>query len=115
LFANNLRHIFSTFSIQASMTDSNHERLHAIVEGHVQGVGFRSFVFETAYLFRLTGWVRNRWDETVEVIAEGERGTLEKLLATLRQGPRSAWVSRVNEEWLPATGEFTDFRLRPTE
>src|SRR5512137_1868185 len=97
------------------MTDTNHARLHAIIEGRVQGVGFRSFVFESAYLFELNGWVRNRWDESVEVVAEGERSILEKLLSALRKGPSSAWVSHVSEEWLPATGEFTDFRIRSTE
>jgi acylphosphatase len=41
-------------------------RLHARVEGRVQGVGFRYFVLETAQELGLSGWVRNRWDESVE-------------------------------------------------
>jgi len=89
-------------------------RLHAIVEGRVQGVGFRYFVEENAYQLNLTGWVRNRWDGTVEVLAEGDRQTLEKFLSFLHRGPRAAYVSTVEVVWLPATGEFTRFSVRVT-
>jgi acylphosphatase len=53
------------------VTETNHACLHAIVEGRVQGVGFRYFVLEVAELLGIYGWVRNRWDDTVEVLAEG--------------------------------------------
>jgi len=90
-------------------------RLHATVEGRVQGVGYRYFVQETADLLGLSGWVRNRWNGDVEVVAEGDRQTLEKLLTALQRGPRAAYVARVTTEWLPATGEFGSFRVRYTE
>ena len=89
-------------------------RLHATVEGRVQGVSYRAFVEHHAYLLRLTGWVRNRWDGTVEVLAEGEPGELEKLLAALYRGPRAADVSNIELEWQPATGEFSSFSVRMT-
>ncbi len=89
-------------------------RLHAIVEGRVQGVGFRAFVEQSAQLLDLRGWVRNRWDDTVEVLAEGERQSLEQLLAGLRRGPRASNVTEVRFEWLPATGEFHYFSVRMT-
>lgn len=90
-------------------------RLHAIVEGRVQGVGYRAFVDQTAHTLNLRGWVRNRWDGSVEVLAEGERQTLENLLAALYRGPRSSNVTRLQIEWLPATGEFGGFWVRMTE
>lgn len=96
------------------MAEKEMSRLHAIVEGRVQGVGFRAFVMDVAEMLPVTGWVRNRWDETVEVVAEGERPVLEKLLAALRRGPSAAYVSRVQEEWSAATGEFRDFRVKGT-
>jgi acylphosphatase len=89
-------------------------RLHAIVEGRVQGVGYRYFVVESAEPLGLSGWVRNRWDETVEVTAEGPRPALEKLVEALARGPRSAYVSTVKADWEPATGEFTGFYVRAT-
>jgi acylphosphatase len=90
-------------------------RLHAIVQGLVQGVGFRYFVLDRAADFGLTGWVRNRWDGSVEVTAEGARPGLEALLNALYRGPRNADVRGVQPEWLPASGEFSDFSLKRTE
>ncbi len=52
-------------------------RLHAEVFGEVQGVGFRAFVLRRAMGLGLTGWVRNRFDGSVELIAEGSRVALE--------------------------------------
>jgi acylphosphatase len=89
-------------------------RLHATIEGRVQGVGFRAFVEDNAIRMDLTGWVRNRWNGAVEVIAEGERQDLEKFLAVLRRGPRAAFVTDISYEWLEASGEFSHFSVRMT-
>jgi acylphosphatase len=88
-----------------------HKRLHAQVSGHVQGVNFRYYTRVTANEIGLTGWVRNRTDGTVEVIAEGTQQQLEKFLRFLNRGPVSAIVSHVHTDWLPATGEFADFQI----
>ena len=88
------------------------QRLHAVVEGYVQGVGFRAFVVDQANRIRVMGWVRNRWDNSVEVCAEGEPAELELLLAALRRGPTPANVREVQVEWQAATGEFSGFRMR---
>jgi len=90
-------------------------RLHAVVVGHVQGVGFRNFVQNTAIELNLTGWVRNRWNGDVEVQAEGERQALAKLSTVLHRGPRSALVIDVREEFETASGEYSRFSVRPTE
>jgi acylphosphatase len=89
-------------------------RLHAIVAGRVQGVGFRAFVIDEASDLGVTGWVRNRWDATVEVVAEGDRATLDRLLGALRRGPPAAYVTQVETDWQAATGEFTRFYVRST-
>ena len=94
--------------------EKRNARLHAIVEGTVQGVGFRYFVQDVANRFSVTGWVRNRWDGTVEVLAEGERSQLEQLLAALRRGPRSAQVTGVNFTWQEFSGELSGFRIKQT-
>ncbi len=86
-------------------------RLHARVEGRVQGVGFRYFVQESATYLGVSGWVRNRWDESVEVVAEGERAALERLLDALRRGPRMSFVSNVQVEWGEGTGKFVRFTV----
>ena len=96
------------------MTDDELTQLHAIIEGRVQGVGFRYFVEEYAVDLGLTGWVRNCWDGSVEVRAEGNQPALDRLLTAVQRGPRSAFVTNVKTEWQPATGEFASFRVRPT-
>jgi len=89
--------------------DRSLQRLHARIEGRVQGVGFRYFVLTEAQKLGLTGWVANRVDGQVEVLAEGEHETLEKLLAVLHEGPRGALVMGVRYEWGDASGEFDHF------
>ena len=89
-------------------------RLHATIEGRVQGVSFRYFVVEQAQRLALKGWVRNRYDGSVEVIAEGLRFDLDQLLLALNSGPPMANVTQVTSEWLPTTGEFTSFWMRST-
>jgi len=96
------------------MPDESKTRLHAIVEGSVQGVGFRMFVVDIAQRLGLTGWVRNRWDDTVEVIAEGEPTSLDTLIKALNRGPHMAVVTKVTPQWGAATGEFHQFWIRQT-
>jgi acylphosphatase len=94
------------------MVDPEIVRLHALVEGRVQGVGFRAFVVNQANSLRLTGWVRNRLDDSVEVLAEGEKTVLDRFLTSLKRGPTAAWVREVIVEWGHATGDFSEFSMR---
>lgn len=91
---------------------SGGERLHAVVAGRVQGVGFRYWTVRQAQRLELTGWVRNLPDGRVEVVAEGPRAELEMLLDALRDGPGHSLVSSVTPEWLAASGEFGGFAVR---
>ena len=96
------------------MTDSKKMRLHVVVRGRVQGVGFRAFVVENGLAVGATGWARNRWDGSVEVVAEGSRDNLNALLAVLRRGPRMSNVTELEQEWKPASGEFRSFGVKST-
>jgi len=71
---------------------------YVAVLGRVQGVGFRWFVRERARALGLTGWVRNRQDGSVEVLAEGSDAALRELRALLRAGPSGAKVSAVQDQ-----------------
>ncbi len=92
--------------------DKNTVRLHAVVYGYVQGVNFRASAQHEARVRDLTGWVRNQWDETVEVIAEGPRTVLEDFERYLHQGPSAAEVEDVEVTYSEATGEFSGFNIR---
>jgi acylphosphatase len=87
-------------------------RLHAIVEGRVQGVGYRDFVATHARRLHITGWVRNVADGRVELIGEGEDTALAHLVLMLEKGPALARVDEVTTTMSAPTGEFTDFRVR---
>ncbi len=91
---------------------ADHIRLHAIVSGIVQGVNFRYYTSRQAESLGVTGWVANRADDTVEIIAEGGRPALQSLLDWLHHGPPSATVMGVQVDWTRATDEFTSFRVR---
>ncbi len=75
----------------------------------MQGVGYRMFVIEEARRLDLTGWVRNRSDGTVEVVAEGLPSDLDELLTSLRSGPHHGYVSDIESSTVPATGEYKQF------
>jgi acylphosphatase len=96
------------------MIDEPYSRIHATVTGRVQGVSFRYYVLDQAEKLDLLGWVRNRWNGSVEVTAEGSRQNLELLLHRLRSGPPMATVTDVDFEWLSKTGEFVDFQIKKT-
>ena len=96
------------------MIEPRQVRLRATVEGRVQGVGFRYFVQERAVFLGLSGWVRNRWNGTVEVIAEGPQADVEILLKALQRGPHAGTTQNVKYDWHEATGEFISFRIRQT-
>lgn len=73
--------------------------LHAVVHGDVQGVGFRYFVQRCARETGLAGWVRNRPDGSVELVAEGSKAALQRLLEQVSRGPGLAEVGRVDADW----------------
>ena len=74
--------------------------LHFLIQGRVQGVGFRWFVHREASELELRGWVRNTEDGDVEVVASGTAEDLAELRASLRRGPRGSRVDRLIEHHL---------------
>lgn len=88
------------------------EELYAVVRGRVQGVGFRYFVVEEAARLGLRGYARNESNGDVEVLAQGPRLALERLLSLLRQGPPAAYVSDVQVIWREPTEHVSGFHVR---
>jgi len=87
-------------------------RLHIFIFGNVVGIGFRSWVLALARRERLLGWVRNTREGTVEIVFEGEREKLRKVLSFCKRGPITARVSHIEIEWGDYTGEFSRFEVR---
>ena len=87
------------------------QRLHVVIAGEVQGVGFRYFIVDAARRLGVTGWVRNRADGSVELTAEGDRPQLDRLVEAARRGPRGAHVDRIDIEWGEARQDLGPFEL----
>jgi len=87
-------------------------RLHLVIRGRVQGVGFRFSAYDEAKELGLAGWVCNLPNGDVEIVAEGSRENLQMLAAWAHLGPPSAHVTDLREEWSDFTGEFKDFQIR---
>ncbi len=87
------------------------ERLHGVIHGDVQGVGFRYHLIREAHALGLHGWVRNRDDGTVEFAAEGSHPDLERLKRAAERGPRMGHVDRVDADWSTAMGGLDAFDI----
>ena len=87
-------------------------RVHIMVRGRVQGVGFRYFTASRARALGLSGSARNLPTGGVEVIAEGERSALEALIRALREGPPGADVRDLEVDWDEAPPREREFTIR---
>lgn len=83
-----------------------------VVRGRVQGVGFRFFTEESAHREGLHGWVTNRADGTVEVLAEGDRDSLVRFEGRLWLGPPGARVDDVEVDHVTPSGRTGGFSIR---
>ena len=88
---------------------NNQSRVRLLIEGRVQGVFFRVSAVEQAARLGIKGWVRNRRDGSVELLAEGEDAAVDALVSWCRHGPPRARVDRVQVERQDYQGEFRAF------
>ena len=86
-------------------------RVHLIVEGRVQRVWFRESTRIKATELQIKGWVKNRSDGTVEIIAEGLEENIIKFVEWCREGPPYAVVSKITEYPRDFINEFDSFNI----
>lgn len=82
------------------------------IRGRVKGVGYRWTMATQARQLQLSGWVRNRFDGSVEAVVAGELTAVQQLINWAHRGPESASVESV--EVFESAGQFTGFEQRPT-
>jgi acylphosphatase len=87
-------------------------RATIIIQGLVQGVGYRFFAIEQAKRFNIRGFTKNLVNGNVEVVAEGDEGAVKGLIEQLKIGPVSAHVSAIDVQWHDSELGFTDFDIR---
>jgi acylphosphatase len=87
--------------------------VHLRITGYVQGVYFRGWTAEQACALRITGWVRNRRDGSVEALFHGAAGDVAAMIELCRHGPPAAKVAAV--DIIAESGETVDgFNILPT-
>ncbi|MFC1877643.1 acylphosphatase [Thermodesulfobacteriota bacterium] len=89
----------------------NMVRAHAIITGRVQGVFFRMETQRAARSHRVSGWVRNKMDGSVEAVFEGDEANVKSTLVWCQEGPPHARVSHVDVTWQDYTGEYETFEV----
>ncbi|MBI4065385.1 acylphosphatase [Candidatus Gottesmanbacteria bacterium] len=87
------------------------KRIRIIISGDVQGVGFRAWVVAQAQDLGCVGWVKNRDDGAVEIVAEGKHIHLEQLIKSCHSGPAMASVKALIVNWGKSTNEFVIFEV----
>jgi len=80
-----------------------------IISGQVQAVGYRFFAERVANQLGICGYVKNLWDDTVEVYAIGDEASLEELKRHLAEGPRGARVTGIEESETPVNSRYSRF------
>ena len=88
---------------------SSYKRMRVRFEGRVQGVGFRYTVASLSSSYSVTGYVRNEFDGSVEVIAEGTEATLFEFLDAILQSGLKRYITNHSIDWFPAKNEFSCF------
>ncbi|MFH1072129.1 MAG: acylphosphatase [Nanoarchaeota archaeon] len=88
------------------------KRVHLLITGNVQSVGFRWFVQRTARQLEITGWVKNRTDSSVEAVAEGKPDAIKEFINTCRKGPGYSNVENVVVDEEKYEGNFERFEIR---
>lgn len=88
------------------------KQLHLIVSGRVQGVGFRYFAQRNALAQQITGWVRNRTDGTVEIVAEGDDKQIDSYLSSIKLGCPFSSVDSVIVKEEKATNNYHSFSIK---
>jgi acylphosphatase len=87
------------------------KRVQLIVKGRVQGVFFRASAQREARRLGVTGWVKNRADGSIEIVAEGEEDAIKEFVGWSNHGPTAARVDQVDVRWRGYTGEFSEFSI----
>lgn len=91
---------------------ANLKRAKIVVNGLVQGVGFRYFVIRQAQKLGLTGYTKNLFSGEVLTEVEGDEGLIYELVKELKVGPSHAHVKSCAVEWSEYQGEFNSFDIR---
>jgi acylphosphatase len=86
--------------------------LKMLIEGRVQGVGFRRFIFRNARMLNISGYVKNNPDGKVEVLAIGENDAMADFIKSAKKGPGFAWVYNITYQEIELENNYDSFEIK---
>ena len=99
-------------SVKVTIEVNQKMQRYILISGVVQGVGFRHFTRQNAIKLGVHGYAKNLPNGKVEVVAEGDKATLDEFVSLLRKGPSASKVEDVKVEARPHSGEYTSFGVK---
>ena len=94
------------------MSQKNIETYNLLLSGRVQGVGFRYFAEARAARYNIKGYVRNIYDNKVEIICQGEPGNLDKFILEIKNGPSFCRITKVDMEKIIDAPVYDVFEIK---
>ncbi len=85
--------------------------VHISIRGRVTGVFFRAAAQREARRLGVTGWVRNRNDASIEILAEGDEDAVKEMIGWAHHGPSAARVDNVDVRYRSFSGDYSDFQI----
>lgn len=86
--------------------------IQAVFQGKVQGVGFRATVRRYALHYGIKGYVTNKSDGTVEVVAQSDQEVLDRFLNSIKEFPRGARIKECRVTNFVSSETFSNFVIR---
>lgn len=86
--------------------------MELLVSGRVQGVGFRYFALQTAQIYQMHGYVQNRVNGSVKIIAQGKPAHIQAFIAAIKAGPSRGFIDSVQLSPITAAIQYQDFHVR---
>lgn len=90
----------------------SNKAIKANIKGRIQGVGYRADTHKKATQLGINGYVRTTSGNEIEVLAEGEKENLEKLIEFLEEGPTGAEIEKFDVEWIEPENEYFRFTIK---
>jgi len=87
------------------------KQFHLIIEGDVVGVGYRSWMVREAEKLHIVGWVKNRQDQVIEAVVQGEEEQVKNMIELCKKGPDVAWVESVVNTERPVDNNLETFTV----
>lgn len=88
------------------------KRAHLVIHGNVQGVFFRAYMRDRAEKDKVTGWIKNCFDGTVEAVLEGDEAAVTEIVEWSHTGPSEAEVKKVEVTWEKPKGDLKEFSIQ---